>query len=114
MKNYGLFEVIQQLDYVPDLQYMERKERKRAKFDGSFPAGQEQAWHPSVMEVLVRELGKSLQFLICGLIQVQKEEHWVTDYAAAVGIKPKRVMYWQMHSFSKVAWSINLEVPKYL
>lgn len=54
MKNYGLFEVIQQLDDVPDLQYMEKKERKKAKFDGSFPAGQEQACHPSVMEVLVR------------------------------------------------------------
>lgn len=54
MKNYGLFEVIWQLDYVSDLQHMEKKERKRAKFDGSFPAGQEQAWHPSVMEVLVR------------------------------------------------------------
>lgn len=54
MKNYGLFEVIQQLDDVPDLQYMEKKERKKAKFDGSFPGGQEQACHPSVMEVLVR------------------------------------------------------------
>lgn len=54
MNNYRLFEVIQQLDDVPDLQYMEKKERKRAKWDGSFPAGQEQVCHPSVMEVLVR------------------------------------------------------------
>lgn len=56
VKNYGLFEVIWQLDYVPDLQYMEKKERKRAKFDGSFPAGQEKACHPSGMEVLVRSV----------------------------------------------------------
>lgn len=102
---------IQQFVDAPDHWYIETEEKD--KLDGSFLGGQEQVYQP-YRGVHEARLKKPLKLFICGLPKAHKEVHCATEYAEVVGSKPRRVMHWQWHNFSKETWGTNIYIPKYL